>query len=260
MTPRRPAGGFWSGTYRVAMRNFLVWRRYASASAIGNFGEPILYLLALGFGLGRVVPDLGDMTYAEFIAPGLVVSTVMYTATFECTFGAYTRLETQRTYDAVLATPITVGELVAGELLWTGIKTTIGAAIVLLVITAFGLVASPLALFVLPLSLGAGLLFGAIALTVTTLSKSYEFFSYYMTLVAAPMFLFSGVFFPLERMPHSVEIGAQVLPMTHVVTIARQLVRGALDRAALGHLAVIVALLAVFYALCQSRMRRRMAY
>ena len=83
---REPAG-FFFGAWRVAARNLVVWRTYAGASALGNFGEPLLYLVAMGYGLGRLVPELGGMSYAEFIAPGLVLSTVMYSATFEGTFG-----------------------------------------------------------------------------------------------------------------------------------------------------------------------------
>ncbi len=188
--------GFWQGALRVAARNLAVWRQYATASALGNFGEPLLYLVALGYGLGRVVPPIDGQSYAEFIAPGLVVSTTMYTATFEGTFGAYTRLVTQGTFEAMLATPLTVREIVAGEVLWGGAKSTFGATVVLGVIFAFGLVPSWMCLGVLPLAFVAGLMFYAMALTATGLSKSYEFFNYYFTLLVAPMYLFSGVFFP----------------------------------------------------------------
>jgi lipooligosaccharide transport system permease protein len=247
-----------SGAWRIASRNVLVWRHYAGASALGNFGEPVLYLVALGFGLGRVVPDLGGMTYAEFIAPGLVVSTVMYTATFECTFGSYTRLETERTYDAILATPITPSELVAGEVLWGGIKSVIGASFVLSVIALFGLTPSWTAVFVLPVAFVAGLLFSSMALTVTAFSKSYEFFSYYFTLLVAPMFLFSGIFFPLERMPEWVGISAQLLPLTHVVELARALVRGDVGPGLVVRLLACLAFLTPAYLFCQKLIRRRL--
>ncbi len=224
---REPAG-FFRGAWRVAARNLVVWRTYAGASALGNFGEPLLYLVAMGYGLGRLVPELGGMSYAEFIAPGLVLSTVMYSATFEGTFGAYTRLETQGTFEAILATPITRLELVAGEILWGGLKAAFGAAAVLAVVAVFGLVPSWLGLLTIPLGLLAGVMFTAMALVVTGLSHSYETFNYYFTLIVAPMFLFSGIFFPLEQMPAWVQGGAQALPLTHVVVLARALVRGTL--------------------------------
>lgn len=255
--PRSGVVGFFQGAYQVSMRNYLVWRHYAAASAVGNFGEPLLYLVALGFGLGRVVPELGGMSYAEFLAPALIVSTVMYTATFECTFGAYTRLETQRTYDALLATPISIPELVAGEILWGGFKSVIGAAIVLVVITTFGLVPSWTAVLVLPVAFVAGLLFSCLALGVTSISKSYEFFSYYFTLFVAPMFLFSGVFFPLDRMPRWVELGAQLLPLTHVVDVSRALVRGDWSASLFWRLLLVVGAVFPTYALCQAMLRQR---
>jgi lipooligosaccharide transport system permease protein len=250
---------FARGAVRVALRNLAVWRRYATASALGNFGEPLLYLLALGYGLGRVVPPIDGQSYAEFIAPGLVVSTVMYTATFEGTFGAYTRLTTQGTFDAILATPITVPEIVAGEVLWGGLKATFGAAVVLAVITAFGLVPSPFALGVLPLGFFAGAMFYAMALCMSGLSKSYEFFNYYFTLWVAPMYLFSGVFFPLEKAPGWALGLAQLLPLTHVVAISRALVRGTPSVALGGHVLVIVLYLAVAYALAARLLLRRLS-
>jgi lipooligosaccharide transport system permease protein len=255
---RRAPPGFWGGATSVVSRNLRVWQNYASASAIGNFGEPLLYLVALGYGLGRVVPRLGGMSYAEFIAPGLVVSTVMYTATFEGTFGSYTRLATQKTYEAILATPVTPQELVAGEVIWGGIKAALGAASVLLVIALFGLAPSWLSLAALPLGFVAGLMFTAMALVVTALSRSYEFFNYYFTLVVAPMFLFSGVFFPLEQMPVWVRRAAQILPLTHVVELSRGLVRGTVTPYHLVHLGVIAGITALAYAACSVLLARRL--
>lgn len=222
----RAVPGFLSGMSQVAARNLIVWRRYAAASALGNFGEPLLYLVALGYGLGTVVPPIDGQSYAEFLAPGLIVSTVMYTATFEGTFGAYTRLETQGTFEAMMATPVSVPEIVAGEVLWGGLKSMFGATVVLAVVSVFGLVPSWLALGVVPLGFVAGMMFYAMALSTTGLSKSYEFFNYYFTLIVAPMYLFSGVFFPLDKAPDWARTLAHVLPLTHVVALSRALVRG----------------------------------
>lgn len=249
---------FFHGASQVAARNLIVWRRYAAASAVGNFGEPLLYLVALGYGLGRVVPPIDGQSYAEFLAPGLIVSTVMYTATFEGTFGAYTRLTTQGTFDAILATPVTVPEIVAGEVLWGGIKSMFGAGVVLTVVTLFGLVPSWLALATLPLGFVAGAMFYALALSVSSVSKSYEFFNYYFTLLVAPMFLFSGVFFPLENAPGWALSLAQVLPLTHVVAISRALVRGAPGAATLGHAAMLLVYGLAAYALAARLLQRRL--
>jgi lipooligosaccharide transport system permease protein len=250
--------GFVAGAYRVTARNLKVWRQYAAASAVGNVGEPLLYLIALGYGLGTVVPPLSGMSYAEFIAPALVVTTVMYSSTFEGTFGSYTRLTAQKTFDAILASPITPRELVVGEIVWGGVKAAFGAAAVLSVITAFGLVPAWTALGVIPLGFVGGLLFMAMALIVTAISKSYEFFNYYFTIVIAPMFLFSGVFFPLEQMPTWVGHAAQALPLTHVVVLARALVRGTLNFEHLGHFGALFAFLIFATAVCVTLFERRL--
>ena len=255
----RSVPGFLHGALRVTLRNLVVWRSYAVASALGNFGEPILYLLALSFGLGRVVPRFDGMSYAEFIAPGLVVSTTMYTATFECAFGSYTRLTVQGSYDAILATPVTDAELVAGEVAWGALKATFGATSVLTVIALFGLVPSWLALAVVPVAFLCGAMFSAMALYVTSVSKSYDFFNYYFTLVVAPMFLFSGIFFPLAQMPSAVQTAAQLVPLTHVVELSRALVRGHPSPRLLGDLAVVIGVFAVAYAACARSMARRLA-
>lgn len=250
--------GFVVGAFRVAARNLRVWQNFAGASALGNFGEPLLYLVALGYGLGRIVPDLDGMSYAEFIAPGLVLSTVMYSATFELLFGSYTRLATQKTFEAVLATPISVGELVAGEIIWGGLKATFGAAVVLLVIRLFGLVPSWQALAVVPLGFVAGIMFSTMALVVTALSHRYDSFNFYLTLVVAPMFLFGGVFFPLERMPDWAGRVAQLLPLTHAVAIARALVRGTTDAQVFTHLLAMAAFTAVTWIISWRLMIRRL--
>lgn len=230
----------------------------AAASAVGYVGEPLLSLIALGFGLGQVVPELDGMSYAEFIAPGLVVSTVMYTATFEGTFGAYTRMATQGTFDGILATPVGIRELVAGEILFGALKACFGGTIVLLVATAFRLVPSWEAALVPVLAFFAGLLFSAMALAVTSLSKSYEVFNYYFTLAIAPMYLFSGVFFPLSRMPAWVKSGAFVMPMTHVVEVSRAMIRGRLGSDTGAHVAAIAFFFTLAYAVAQRGIRRRM--
>jgi lipooligosaccharide transport system permease protein len=250
--------GFVSGMYQVAARNLIVWRSYLLPSVLGNFGEPMLYLLALGFGLGAIIPELHGMSYAEFIAPGLIVSTVMYTSTFEATFGTYTRLVSQKTFDALLATPITVPEIVAGEVMFCGVKSAFGAASVLCVITLFGLTPSWLSLAVVPLGFVAGLMFSSMALVMTAVARSYEFFNYYFTLLVAPMFLFSGIFFPLDRAPRWAATFAEFLPLTHVVRLSRALVRGDPGPGLLFDLAVVVAVLLVAYTAAFSLLRSRM--
>jgi lipooligosaccharide transport system permease protein len=250
--------GFIDNARQVMMRNVTVWRRVALSSAIGYVGEPLLYLIALGYGLGQVVPELDGMSYAEFIAPGLVVSTVMYTATFEGTFGSYTRMATQHTYDAILATPVTIGELVAGEIFFGGVKACFGGAIVLAVATAFRLVPSWTALLVIPIAFVAGLLFSAMALVVSGLAKSYDVFNYYFTLVVAPMYLFGGIFFPLDHMPLWIQRAALAVPLTHVVELSRSLVRGNLRPSLALNLVTLILFLVPACMLAERAIRRRL--
>ncbi len=166
------------GTLAVLARNLKVWRRFFATSLIGILAEPTLYLFAFGFGMGSLISEVNGMSYIEFIAPGLVVSATMYAATFEGTYGTYTRMVPQHTFAGILSTPVGVAELVCGEILFTAVKATAAGCGVLLVIALFGLVSSPLAMFVPLLVLVCGIFFGGLAILVTSLSPSYDFFNY----------------------------------------------------------------------------------
>lgn len=247
-------------TYAVIRRNVRVWRTYVWASLIGNLGEPLLYLAAIGFGIGSLLgPEgIGGIPYDVYLAPGILVSTSMYTAVFECTFGSFTRMKPQKTYDAILATPVTPVELAAGEVLTAALKSGVGAAIVLAVIASFGLVWSPLALLTVPLGLVVGFAFGALGLVTATLSPDYSFFNYFFTLVIAPMFLLSGIFFPVETLPGWAVVLAHVFPLTHAVRIARALTLGQPDPLLFLHLAALFAGGVAATALAAALLRRRL--
>jgi len=234
-------------TFTVWYRDARVWTTFYKASIIGNLGEPLLYLLAMGWGLGRLVGTVDGIPYIEFLAPGLVCSTAMYAATFECTFGAFTRMTRQRTYDAILASPVSLDEIVAGEVLWGGTKGFLSGGTMMLVMALFGLVNSPAALLALPLSFIIGLLFASLSMIVTAKSPSYDFFSYYFTLVIAPMFLFSGIFFPVQGLPDWARTLAWFLPLTHGVSVSRAIFTGGMGvKTALDALWLIIFIAAVF--------------
>lgn len=214
------------GWFPVWKRHFLVWMKLAGPAILGNFGEPLLYLLALGYGLGGFVGSVQDMPYIAYLASGIIVSSAMVTASFEGMYSAYTRMDVQRTWDAMLATPLDVRDVVLGEVIWAGTKSLFSSAAILIVAVLLGVVHSWQAVFTLPVVLLTGLCFGAMALVVTAFAKNYDFFLYYNTLLITPMLLLSGVFFPLEEMPTAVQWLAQLLPLAHAVDLVRPLMRG----------------------------------
>lgn len=237
-----------SGAFRVWQRNGKVWLKFYRPSLVGNLGEPILYLLALGYGLGKFIPDISGIPYVQFIAPGLLVSSTMYSACYECTFGSFTRMTAQKTYDAIIVTPVSIEEVIAGDIFWGATKGAIAGLIILLVATAFGLVKSPWAGLVLPILILEGLLFASLSMLMTALAPSYDFFSYFFTIGITPMFLFSGVFFPLDGFPAWAKTASWFLPLTHVITVARSLFLGKPCISLLVNLSlVIVFTIAAFY-------------
>jgi len=247
-----------AGALRVWRRNFESWKQFAPSFFVAQLGEPIFYLLAIGYGVGRYVAEMGGLPYAVFLAPGIVATTAMNTASFESTFGAFTRMTQQNTYVAILATPCSVADIVAGDILWAATKSLIGVCFVLAVIAAFGLFSSPWALALVPFGFLVGLLFASLGLVATSRAPSYDFFNYYFTLFISVMFLFSGVFFPLENLPPWAQTLAWFLPLTHAVQVARALAAGAPTPALLLDVAWMAAVGLVAYVLAERFVRRRL--
>ena len=248
---------FSTGAFSVWQRDFDVWRKRYAASLTGNLGEPILFLLGMGFGLGALVAPIEGVSYIEFIAPGLACSAAMYGASFECTFAAYTKIAVQKTYDAIRVTPVSVEEITAGDILWGGTKGMIAGMVFLVVMFFFGLVKSWMALM-LPLLLAIlAVGFASLAMYFAAKAPSYDFFSYYFTLVIAPMFLFSGIFFPIEQLPAIVRIIAWFTPLVHCVNISRGLVLGTAEPWLLIDLAWILIFSALILAIAIQSVRKR---
>jgi lipooligosaccharide transport system permease protein len=242
----------------VWQRNVLVWRKLALPSLVGNFGEPLLYLLALGYGLGAFVGTVQGMPYIVFLASGIVCASAMNAATLEGTYSAYVRMSIQQTWEGILVTPLGVRDVVLGELAWTGTKALINAAPILVVAALLGAVHDWRALWVLPMAVMVGLTFGAMALVVTAFARGFDFFLYYATLVVTPMFLLSGVFFPLQGMPAMVRAGAQLLPLTHAIAIVRPLMTGQPLAQVSFHLLVMIAYTLGGYLLAARLFRKRL--
>jgi lipooligosaccharide transport system permease protein len=242
----------------VWSRNLLVWRKLALPALVANFGDPLLYLLGIGWGLGSLVGETGGLPYLTFFASGLVASSAMNTATFEALYSAYTRMAVQRTWEGMIAAPMLIDDVVAGEALWAGTKSVMHGAIILVVACLIGALSPIGALVSLPLLLLVGLAFGSLALVVTMISPSYEFFTYYFTLVVTPMFLFSGVFFPIETLPAAAQAVAVALPLHHAVALLRPILVGAEPTGVLLHVGVLLTYTAVAFTTATLLARRRL--
>ncbi|MCG5494872.1 MULTISPECIES: ABC transporter permease [Ectothiorhodospira] len=242
----------------VWRRNLLVWRKIMVPSVLGNFGEPVLYLLAFGYGFGQLVGDLGDLPYMVFLASGIICSSAMYTASFEGMYSAYTRMSEQKTWDGLLGAPLNLDDIVLGEIMWAATKALMSATAILVVAALLGLVSDLRALLALPVILLAGFAFAACAMIVTALSRSYDFFLYYFTLAITPMLLLSGVFFPLDQLPDVIVILAHLLPLVHVVEVVRPLMIGEWPVNVLLHLSVVAAYGLVALSLSTWLLRRRL--
>lgn len=212
--------------FRVWQRHFTVYTKLYKSSFALNFVEPVLYLAALGLGLGAFVKEINGVPYINFIAPGIIASSAMFAAIYECTYGTYVRMTYQKTFDAILATPVNIDDLVTGELIWGASKSLLYGSTIIIVISAFGLVKSPLIILAIPILFISGLIFAEISMIFTAVVPGIDSFNYFYTLLMTPMFLFSGIFFPLDNLPKVVSKIAFFTPLYHLVNICRSLAQG----------------------------------
>ncbi len=243
---------------RVWRRNALVWSKYWMSSFVGTIGEPLMYLFFLGYGMQQLVRDVGGMPYSVFIAPGLILTASMYDATFECTYGSYTRMAKQNTYRSIVSTPVNVAEVVAGDILWAATRGVLSASLVTILLVALGLLHSSTLAAVPFLSLLCGVLFGSMAMVATGLARDYDFFTYFFTLAISPMFLMSGIFFPLGGFSPWAVAFTECLPLTWMVRLARGLAYGKSDPTIAGDLVKSVVLSGVMFYSAVCLIRRRM--
>ncbi|MDQ6991966.1 MAG: ABC transporter permease [Mariprofundus sp.] len=243
----------------VWRRNFMVWKKLAAASMLGNFGDPFLYLLGLGYGLGVYIGEMNQIPYMAFLASGILCSSAMNTATFESLYAAFTRMYQQGTWESILATPVRIQEIIAGEQLWAATKSLIsGTAIFIVAAFLGGIQQWETAFLALPVIFLTGLAFSGPALAICAISPSYDFFLYYFTLAVTPMFLFCGVFYPIDTLPSAVQIMAQALPLTHAVALIRPLLTEMPLTHPLLHLGVLALYAIVGFALASHLAARRL--
>jgi lipooligosaccharide transport system permease protein len=222
-------------------RHLFVWWKVAIPSILGHLADPLIYMLGLGYGLGTLIPEMGGTSYLLFLSAGTLCYSTMNSATFEALYSGFSRMHHQRTWEAILNTPVTLDDIVLSEILWAATKSLMSGLAVLLVIWILGLSHTLLSLWTIPLALLIGLCFAALGLIMTALAPSYDFFMYYFTLVITPMMMLSGVFFPVSQLPEVLQNVAVLLPLTHAIDLVRPLLNGLLPGNIMLHLAVILA-------------------
>jgi lipooligosaccharide transport system permease protein len=242
----------------VWYRNYMVWKKLAIPSMIGNLADPMIYLFGLGLGLGLLVGQVHGVSYIAFLAAGTTASSVMMSASFESMYSAFSRMHVQRTWEAIMHAPLTLGDVVLGEVLWAASKAVLSGAAIMLVAGLLGYAQFPGALAALPVIVLAGIAFASLAMIVTALAPSYDFFMFYQTLVMTPMLLLSGVFFPLEQLPEGAQKATMALPLAHAVALIRPLMLGRPVENVTLHVAVLAVYAVVALMVALVLLRKRM--
>ncbi|MGV3573211.1 MAG: ABC transporter permease [Ramlibacter sp.] len=247
----------------VFRRNLLVWRKLAIPSLVGNIAEPLLWLVAFGYGMGALVGqvNVGGQTvpYILFLASGSICLSAMNAASFEALYSAFSRMHVQKTWDGIMNAPIGLDDVVLSEVLWAGYKAIFTVTAILLVMLALGISHSPKLLVAWPVLLAAGITFSCIALIFNALAQGYDFFTYYFTLFLTPMMFLSGVFFPREQMPEIMQVVSGWFPLTAAVELVRPLFMDRWPESPVRHLLVLAGYAVGSFWIALALTRRRFA-
>ncbi|MDU4962291.1 MAG: ABC transporter permease [Sporomusaceae bacterium] len=247
-----------NGALRILNRHLTVFRRTWLSNVVYNCIEPLLYLGSMGFGIGAFVSEMKGLSYIQFVATGMVASAAMFAATFECTYGSFIRLHHQKMFQAMLAAPLTVRDVVWGEALFGAVKTVCFGAAILLVVLLLGQIESVWALAILPFLVLPGLAFSFLALAFTGYIVNIDYFNYYITLFITPLYLFAGIFFPVDSVPGWLAWAVWLNPLYHVVEVCRALSLGWLDSGLVLHAALLALLAAAAGWLAVRLIKRRL--
>ena len=215
----------------VFLRNLLVWRKLALPSLVGNIAEPLMWLVAFGYGMGALVGRVTlngaqgqiQVPYILFLASGSICMSAMNAASFEALYSAFSRMHVQKTWDGIMNAPVSLDNIVLAEMLWAAFKSIFTVTAILGVMLALQISHSPKLLLAWPILLATGIAFSSIALVFNALAKGYDFFTYYFTLFLTPMMFLSGIFFPREQLPPLVRLASDWLPLTNAVELVRPL-------------------------------------
>jgi len=243
---------------RMWQRNRDVFFRLWHSEAPGAIIEPVLILVAMGLGLGAYVGLIDGQRYIEFVAPGIIASYAMFAAVSECTYGTFFRMEERKTFDAIIATPLNVEDVVAGEIAWGATRSLLTGIIILAIEAAFQLVHTPWVLLIPFVCFLQGIMFSSISVFFASVVPSFYSFNHFFTLFVTPMFFFSGVFFPLSQFPGIIQSLSWIAPLTPAVVLIRALFQGEFHIGLLGALGLIIAISVIFFSISLVTMRRRL--
>lgn len=243
----------------VWRRNFLVWKKLAIPSILGNLADPMMYMLGLGYGLGSLLPDVAGVPYITFLAAGTVAYSTMNSATFEVLYSGFSRMHVQKTWDAIMNTPLSLDDVMLGEITWAASKSLLSGLAILAIIWVMGLQASFwMSLWIIPLVILIGFCFAGLGLVMNAVSPNYDFFMYYFTLVITPMVLLCGVFFPVAQLPHVLQLVSAWLPLSHAIDLVRPILLGHMPTHAAWHVLALLGYGAIGFWLALGLTRRRL--
>ncbi len=247
---------------RLVQRNIMVYRHQAIVILSGGL-EPIFYLLGIGLGVGRLIPfvvlaDGRQISYAAYVAPALLATAAMNGAVFETIFNVFFKLNYAKTYDGILATPMGIGEIAIGEMLWALLRALLYAVSMLVIMLVAGLILSPWAVLALPVALLIAGSFAAAGLAGTSFLRTVQDFDVPMGLIVMPMFLFSGTFFPITAYPWYIQIFMEVTPLYHAINLIRGLTTGIVSWAQAWDFGYLVVFFVVMMAIAMARMERKL--
>ncbi len=239
-------------------RNFLVWKKLAVASVLGNIADPLITLVAFGYGLGSLLHTVDGIPYIQFLASGSICMSIMMAASFEALYSAFSRMHVQKTWEALLNAPLALDDVVLAEMLWAATKSLFSGIAILLVIFVLGIGIHPQTLVVPPLLFLVGMSFASIGLIVNAVARGYDFFTYYFTLVLTPMMFLSGVYYPTTQLPEWLQLIANVLPLGAAVNLVRPLILGHWPNAPMRDIMILAAYCAAGFYLATVLTRRRL--
>jgi lipooligosaccharide transport system permease protein len=245
--------------YSVWYRHMRVYTKNLLSNGFPPFLEPLIFLAGVGLGLGKYINEpMGGVRYIEFLGTGLLVTTAMFTSAFECSFGTFIRLEFEKVYDGMLAAPMTVNNLIVGEIIWAGTKGFFFSFAVLCILLTFRIIELPYCLLAPFVGFLTGVMFAVISLLVTSFVKTINHFNFYLTGFISPMFFFSGVVFPIKNLPAFIRPAAELVPLTHSVRLIRGICTNNYEPILLLDLLYITAFIILIGSLAIRRLRKRL--